>query len=94
MGKTMFEAPVQMCSKKTWFLDAVAQRFVPVLRSWHPCGVNMSWYVLDRGERAALARFLRRRHLLDLQPIPDESERRMAGLLDWVMDSACADHDV
>ncbi|CAK0805660.1 unnamed protein product, partial [Prorocentrum cordatum] len=91
---TMFEALVEMPSKKTWYLYGAAERFCPVPRWWHPDGVNLSWYVFDRGEKGSLSRCMRRRHLQDLAGIPDPAARHRASLLDWVMDSACADHDV
>ena len=90
----MFEAPDLMTSKKTWYFYAVAQRFLPMPLSWRPIGVNLTWYVFDRGERASLVRLLRRRHLRDIAAITGPAARRMASLLDWVQDSACADRGV
>ncbi len=83
-----------MSSKKTWDLFAVADRLVPPLRLWHPKGISISWYAFDRGCRQALCRLLRRRHLVNLASIEDDTERVMASLLDWTLDSACCDHDV
>ena len=84
-----------MMSKKAWFLYAVATRFIPVPRLWHDFGgITLSWYVFDRGEKGPLVRLLQRRHLHDIQQIEHPADRRMASLLDWVLGSACADHDV
>ena len=94
VARCLIDAPVKMASKKTWDLYAVAIRLVPPLRVWHPKGISISWYAFDRGCRQALCRLLRRRHLLDLDNIEDRTERIMAGLCDWTLDSACCDHDV
>ena len=50
--------------------------------------------MFDRGEKGSLVRLLQRRHLHDIQQIEHPADRRMASLLDWVLGSACADHDV
>jgi hypothetical protein len=88
--RSVFEAPVLMASKKTWHLYACAERLVPLLQALHPTGISVSWYVFDRGCRSSLSRALRRRHCLshldDVNP--------MNSLTDWVLDSACSDHDV
>ena len=88
--RTVFEAPVLMATKKTWDLYACAERLVPLLQAVHPKGISVSWYVFDRGCRSSLARALRRRHCLSHQRDDD----LMASLTDWVLDSACSDHDV
>lgn len=92
--KTLFDAPVVLENKKAWTSYACAQRFVPLLRDWKPEGICISLYVFDRGMRSAMARLMRRRHLLALAQIPDGRARLMARLQDWVLDSSCADHDV
>ena len=92
--RTAFEAPVLMASKKTWHTYACAERLAPLLQSWHPTGVSISWYVFDRGARAPMVRLLRRRHAMALRKIENPLEHTMADVCDWVVDSACADHDV
>jgi hypothetical protein len=46
--RKVFEAPVLMASKKTWYSYACAARMSPLLKSWHPQGISISWYVFDR----------------------------------------------
>ena len=91
--KTLFEAPLQMLGKKTWFLYSAAERF-RLLRDYKPAGINISFYVFDRGGGAALIRLLRRRHMHALQQIEDPIARCRASLHEWILSSFCADHDV
>ncbi len=67
--RTAFEAPVLMASKQTWHAYACAERLAPLLRSRHQTGINISWYVFDRGARAPMVRLLRRRHAMALRKI-------------------------
>ena len=93
--KTAFEAPILMKSKKTWHLYAAATRFAPLLRDWHHNeGISVSWYVFDRAQRTSLCRLLRRRHLKSYEALAAPRQYVWAELLDWVLDSACGDHDV
>ena len=92
-AKILFGVPVEMASKKMWHQYAVADKFLPHLRSWHPHAVSISWYSFDRGVLDCLSRLLRRRHYQHLASIP-EDDRELAEAKDWVIHCGCADHDV
>ena len=90
--RNWFEGPVLMASKKAWFIFAAACRF-PMLHRLHREGLSISWHVFDRGEKSAVCRLLRRRHLHDHSQVSCLVDQQKAILHDWVVDSACADHD-
>lgn len=91
LAKILFSAPVEMRAKKIWDQYAVADRFLPDIRTWHADGVNLVWLSFDRGVLDPLSRVLRRRELFSLSKVQCPRERAREEAREWIFSCGCAD---
>ena len=84
--------------KTAWVHVSAACKFFPLLRALGHTGIAVSHYCFDRALQSSLAKKMQQRHSLYYETVGGPSPRAgnfaLEGLQDWVVNTACAAHDV
>ena len=82
--------------KSTWHMLPAACAFFPLIQRLGHKGIVISHYVFDRAVQSSLERKMRQRHgLYHLRMAGVDGESGgLADLVDWVVSTPCANHDV
>ena len=81
--------------KTTWHMLPAACAFFPLIQKLGHKGIVITHYVFDRAVHSSLERKMRQRHCLYHLKMADVDGEAggMADLLDWMVSTACANHD-
>ena len=93
-----FRDPVPLDNGKgAWPCFTAACECFPMLKTMGHMGISISHYCFDRALYSSLGRILRQRHMLyhemAISGSSNEGEAILSQMTDWVVTTACANHD-